>query len=82
MRIRVQKHGDYFCVPFPASISDPLRLAEGAVVEVVLDQDRGQIFIKPAGSAPEQGALEQDFAPAVEALLQRHAQALSELAGL
>jgi antitoxin component of MazEF toxin-antitoxin module len=82
MRIRVQKHGDYFCVPFPTSITDSLGLGEGSVVEVVLDQDRGQIFIKPSGGSSAEGAKEQDFASSVETLLTRYARALSELAAL
>lgn len=77
---KIFRTGNSIVVSLPKDVLDPLRLAEGAEVDVQLDQDRGVITIAPVLSPVAVKGVDEDFARQVSEFIDQYRPALEALA--
>lgn len=77
---KIFKTGNSIVVSLPKDVLDPLHLAEGAEVDVQLDQERGVITIAPAPSPVAVKGVDEDFARQVSEFIDQYRPALEALA--
>jgi len=82
MRIKLQQVSNFVCLPLPPSLAGERGFGAGDEVEVIHDRERGQIVVRPAGAAVGAANANPEFVAALEEFLERHGQALMELAAL
>lgn len=75
---KIFKTGNSIVVSLPKELLDSLRLAEGAEVDVSLDQTRGVITIAPAPVAIK--GVDEDFARQVSEFIDQYRPSLEALA--
>lgn len=75
---RIFKTGNSIVVSLPKELLDSLRLAEGAEVDINLDQARGVITIAPAPVGVK--GVDEDFARQVSEFITQYRPALEALA--
>ena len=77
---KIFKTGNSIVVALPKDVLDPLRLAEGAEVDIQLDQALGVITIAPAPSRIASRGVDEDFARQVSEFIDQYRPALEALA--
>ena len=82
MRIKLQQVSNFVCLPLPPSVAAQRGFGVGDEVEVVHDEARGQLVIRPAGAASEPVAANPEFAAAVDEFIGRYGAVLTELAAM
>jgi len=82
MRIKLQQVSNFVCLPLPPAIASQRGFGVGDEVEVILDEARGQVLLRPAGA--ESGAVEAnpEFAAALDEFVARYGAVLTELGGM
>lgn len=77
---KIFKTGNSIVVSLPKDVLDPLRLAEGAEVDVQLDPERGLITIAPAPAQAAVRGVDEEFARQVSEFIDQYRPALDALA--
>ncbi len=77
---KIFRTGNSIVVSLPKDVLDPLRLVEGAEVDVQLDRERGVITIAPAPSLVAAKGVDEDFARQVSEFIDQYRPALEALA--
>lgn len=77
---KIFKTGNSIVVSLPRDVLDPLRLAEGAEVDVQLDPERGVITIAPAPAQAAVRGVDEEFARQVSEFIDQYRPALEALA--
>jgi len=77
---KIFKTGNSLVVSLPREILEALQLSDGAGVQVELNEDRGEIVIRPAELPLAASGVDQTFARQVDAFIEQYRPALEELA--
>mgnify|MGYP001163359033 FL=1 len=77
---KIFKTGNSIVVSLPKDVLDPLRLAEGAEVDVQLDPERGVITIAPAPAQAAVRGVDEEFVRQVSEFIDQYRPALEALA--
>jgi putative addiction module antidote len=77
---KIFKTGNSMVVSLPKDVLDSLRLAEGAEVDIQLDQERGVITIAPAPAHAAVRGVDEDLARQVREFIDQYRPALEALA--
>lgn len=80
MMRKIFKAGNSIVVALPREVLAPLHLAEGAEVNVQLDQEQGIITITPALSPSAVHGIDEEFARQVSDFIDQYGPALQALA--
>ncbi|MEN8151119.1 MAG: hypothetical protein ABFS86_14985 [Planctomycetota bacterium] len=82
MRIKLQQVSNFVCLPLPPSVAGQRGFGVGDEVEVIFDEDRGQVVFRPAGAETDPVEANPEFAAALDEFIARYGTVLTELGGM
>ena len=82
MRIKLQQVSNFVCLPLPPSVAGLRGFGVGDEVEVIVDEARGQVVLRPAGAADAALEPNPEFADALDEFIDRYGAVLTELGGM
>ena len=82
MLIKLQQVSNFVCIPLPPSIAALRGFGVGDELELILDEARGQIVLRPAGAEAAPVEANPEFAAALDEFITRYGAVLTELGGM